>query len=144
MKSVTGSRFVAKCSNTLQDNMSLTWTIFFRMVLKSFHRERSCQICWHPDRDQCYQNFYSPLMLWHDKLKSGNTKGGNIIVPFTSCLTGLELALWQLTIFVCICKTDWSKPVKQEVNGTVILPPFVFPARVFVTSKHFSWLQLSQ
>jgi hypothetical protein len=26
-----------------------------------------------------------------------------------------------------ICKTDWSKPVKQEVNGTVILPSLVFP-----------------
>jgi hypothetical protein len=29
-------------------------------------------------------------------------------------------------IFVFICKTDKSKPVKQEVNGTVILPPIVF------------------
>ena len=26
-----------------------------------------------------------------------------------------------------ICKTDYSKPVKQEVSGTVILPPLVFP-----------------
>jgi hypothetical protein len=26
------------------------------------------------------------------------------------------------------CHTAVSKPVKQEVNGTVILPPFVFPA----------------
>ncbi len=40
----------------------------------------------------------------------------------TSCLTGLESAVWQLTIFLFICKTDYSKPVKQEVNGTVILP----------------------
>ncbi len=39
-------------------------------------------------------------------------------------LTGLESAVWLLTIFVFICKTDKSKPVKQEVNGTVILPPF--------------------
>ncbi len=31
------------------------------------------------------------------------------------------------TIFVFICKTDSSKPVKQEFNGTVILPPLVFP-----------------
>ncbi len=35
---------------------------------------------------------------------------------------------WQLTIFVFTCKTDQSKPVKQEVNSTVILPPLVFPA----------------
>jgi hypothetical protein len=49
-------------------------------------------------------------------------KGGSITVPLTSCLTGLESAVWQLTIFVFICKTDYSKPVKQEVNGTVIIP----------------------
>jgi hypothetical protein len=29
-----------------------------------------------------------------------------------------------------ICKTDQSKPVKQEVNGTVILSPLVFPGTV--------------
>jgi hypothetical protein len=29
--------------------------------------------------------------------------------------------------FCFICKTDYSKPVKQEVNGTVILPTLVFP-----------------
>jgi hypothetical protein len=32
---------------------------------------------------------------------------------------------WQ--IFVFICNTDWSKPVKQEGNGTRILHPLVFP-----------------
>jgi hypothetical protein len=39
-------------------------------------------------------------------LKSGNTKGGSVTVPLASCLTGLELAVWQLTILVFICKTD--------------------------------------
>ncbi len=63
----------------------------------------------------------------------GNTKGGSITVPLTSSLTGLEPAVWLLTIFVFICKTDSSKLVKQEVNGTVILPPLVFPARTFCT-----------
>ncbi len=28
-----------------------------------------------------------------DKLQLGNTKGGSIIVPLTSCLTALELAV---------------------------------------------------
>jgi len=28
---------------------------------------------------------------------------------------------------IVICHTADSKPVKQEVNGTVILPPLVFP-----------------
>ncbi len=36
----------------------------------------------------------------------GNTKGGSITVHLTSCLTGLELAVRLLTIFVLICKTD--------------------------------------
>jgi hypothetical protein len=46
-------------------------------------------------------------------------------------LTGLESALWQQTIFDFICKTDKSKPVKQEVNGTMILPPLVFPGLTY-------------
>ncbi len=61
----------------------------------------------------------------------GNTKW----VPLTSCLTGLESAVWQLTIFVFIYKADWSKLVKQEGNGTVLLPSLVFPdlcVRLFV------------
>ncbi len=40
------------------------------------------------------------------KKNAGNTKGGSITVLLTSCLTGLESAVWQLTIFVFICKTD--------------------------------------
>ncbi len=56
-------------------------------------------------------------------LEAGNTKRGSITVPLTSCLIGLESVVWQLTIFVFIGKTDFSKSVKQEVNGTVILPP---------------------
>ncbi len=65
--------------------------------------------------------------------KSGNTKGGSITVPLTSCLTGLESAVWQLTIFVFIFETDYSKLVKQEVNVIVILPPLVFPGKVNIT-----------
>ncbi len=38
--------------------------------------------------------------------RSGNTKGGCIIVPLASCLTGLESAVGQLTILVFIFKTD--------------------------------------
>jgi hypothetical protein len=59
----------------------------------------------------------------------GNTKGGSITVPFTSCLTSFGL--------VCFSKkivnghTADSKPVKQEVNGTVILPPLVSPDQTF-------------
>jgi hypothetical protein len=31
--------------------------------------------------------------------RAGNTKGGSVTVPLTSCLTGLELAVLQLTFF---------------------------------------------
>ncbi len=58
----------------------------------------------------------------HEMFEAGNTKGGSIAVPLTSCLTGLQSEVLQIIIFVFICKTDYSKPVKQEVNGTVILP----------------------
>ncbi len=38
--------------------------------------------------------------------KPGNTIGGSITVLLTSVWTGLESAVWQLTIVVFICKTD--------------------------------------
>ncbi len=69
------------------------------------------------------------LSLW-----PGNTKGGSITVPLTSCLTGLNLSLLQIKTKIVSCHTAHSKPVKQEVNGTVILPPLVFSVRVFESS----------
>jgi hypothetical protein len=59
---------------------------------------------------------------------AGNTKWGSIIVPLTSCLTGLDLPVLQLKTKIVRSHTADSNPVKQEVNGTVILPPLVFPA----------------
>ncbi len=47
-------------------------------------------------------------------------------VPLTSCLTGLDLSVLQIKTKMVSCHTADSKPVKQEVNGTVILPPLVF------------------
>jgi hypothetical protein len=62
------------------------------------------------------------------KLKAGNTKGGSIPVPLTSCLTGLDLSVLQIKTKIVSCHTADAKPVKQEVNGIVILPLLVFPA----------------
>ncbi len=70
-------------------------------------------------------------------MSPGNTKGGSITVPLTSCLTGLDLSVLQIKKIVC-CHTADSKPVKQEVKSTVILPPLVFPW------CHFSNYLLSQ
>ncbi len=58
---------------------------------------------------------------------TGNTKGGSITVPLTSCLTSLDQSVLQMKTKIVISHTADSKPVKQEVNGTVILPPLVFP-----------------
>ena len=61
---------------------------------------------------------------------AGNTKSGSITLPLTSCLTGLDESVLQIkTKKIVSCLTADSKPVKQEVNGTVILPPLTFPGR---------------
>ncbi len=57
----------------------------------------------------------------------GNTKGGSITVPLTSCLTGFDWSVLQIKTKIVSCHTADSKPVKQEVNGTLILPNLVFP-----------------
>ncbi len=51
---------------------------------------------------------------------AGNTKGGSITVPLTSCLTGFDLSVLQIKTKIVSSHTDDSKPVKQEVNGTMI------------------------
>ena len=44
----------------------------------------------------------------------------------------------QIKTKIVICHTADSKPVKQEVNGTVILPPLVFPGSTNVSHRiHF-------
>ncbi len=60
-------------------------------------------------------------------VQPGNTKGGSITVPLTSGLTGVDLSVLQTKTKNFSCHTADSKPVKQEVNDTVILPPLVFP-----------------
>jgi hypothetical protein len=78
---------------------------------------------------------------------------GSITVQLTSSLTSLELAVWPLTIFVSYLQNRLMKPVKQEINSTMILPLLVFRGRVilklltkiapkfaFVMSKKFYWI----
>jgi hypothetical protein len=60
-----------------------------------------------------------------------NTKGGSITVPFTSCLGGLDWSALQIKTNIVSCHSADSKPVKQEVNSTVILPPLVFPVTTY-------------
>jgi hypothetical protein len=69
-------------------------------------------------------------------MKPGNTKVGSITVPLTSCLTGLDYSVWQIKTKIVIYHTADSKPVKEEVNGTVILPPLVLPDEMHQTTHH--------
>ncbi len=75
------------------------------------------------------------------------TKGGTIIVPLTSCLTGLDQSVLQIKRKIVSCHTANSKPVKQEVNSTVILPPLVFPtlrhSLMFISKKRSLALERS-
>jgi hypothetical protein len=68
------------------------------------------------EKSACQVRFVSP----------GNTKGGSITVPLTSCLTGLDESVLQIKTKIVSFHTADSKPVKQEANSTVILPPLVF------------------
>ncbi len=64
-------------------------------------------------------------------VSSGNTIGGSITVPLTPCLSGLGLSVLQIKIEIVHCHTDDSKPVKREVNGTLIRPPLVFTGVIY-------------
>ncbi len=66
---------------------------------------------------------------------AGNSKGGSITVPLTSCKTGLDYIVLQIKTKIVSSHTADTKPVLQEVNGTVILPPLVFPARCHADSS---------
>ncbi len=52
---------------------------------------------------------------------------GSITIPLASCLTGLDQSVLKIKTKIVSFHTADSKPVKQEVNGTVMLPPLVFP-----------------
>jgi hypothetical protein len=67
----------------------------------------------------------------------GNTKRGSITVLLTSSLTCLDYSVLQIKTKIVSSHIADSKPVKQEVNGTVILPPLVFPGKSHRTFSPF-------
>jgi hypothetical protein len=67
------------------------------------------------------------LIAQRYELQPGNTKGESIIIPLTSCLTGFDQSVLLIKTKIVSCHRADSKPVKQEVKGTVIIPPLVFP-----------------
>jgi len=67
--------------------------------------------------------------------KSRNTTGESIAVPLTSCLTGLNWSVLQIKTKIVSSHAADTKPVKQEINGRVILPPLVFPGGTLTWSS---------
>jgi hypothetical protein len=59
------------------------------------------------------------------------SEGVNITVSLISCLTGLDKSVLEIKTKIVSCHAADSKPVKNEVNGTIILPSYVFPAVMF-------------
>jgi hypothetical protein len=95
--------------------------------------------CRHAECRGAYWIFLGSKVVEHStdnpKVKAGNTKGESITVPLTYCLTGLDESVLQIKTNIVSCHTADSKPVKQEVNSTVILPPLVFPGQGFEHGK---------
>ncbi len=60
--------------------------------------------------------------------KQGILKGEVSLYINLLFMTGLDKSVLQIKAKIVSSHTADSKPVKQEVNGTVILPPLVFPA----------------
>jgi hypothetical protein len=63
---------------------------------------------------------------------TGNTKGGSITVPLTSCLTILDKSVLQIKTKIVSSHTADSKPAKQKVNSKVILTPLAFPGLFYM------------
>jgi hypothetical protein len=62
--------------------------------------------------------FFQPFSLSRYQWKesnpgAGNTKGGSITVPLTSCLAGLDWSVLQIKTTIVSCHIADSKPVKQ-------------------------------
>jgi hypothetical protein len=86
----------------------------------------------------------SLLLLWLNTMgkvgqvgtmvEPGSTEAVYITVQLTSCLTCLDLSVLQIITKFVSCHTVDSKPVKQEVNSTVILPPLVFHGRTLASA----------
>ncbi len=114
------------------DNFRFLW---LQVVIheNSYQIEPSCQYFFWPltfpintssdlARIQAESNIFGKARACPSALP-GNTKGGSITVPLTSCLTCLDKSVLQIRIKMISSHTADSKLVKPEVNGTVILPP---------------------
>ncbi len=70
--------------------------------------------------------------------KAGNTKGGSITVLLTSCLTGLESAVWQQTIFCFYLQNRLIQTSQTGGQWYSDPSPFSIPCLKYV---HDRWLK---
>ncbi len=81
-------------------------------------------------------------LVWHSP--SGKTPIREYLRGKYHCTIDLLFDWFGLVCFakkIVSCHTADSKPVKQEVNSTAILPPLVFPAPIFphITYIFLKW-----
>jgi hypothetical protein len=60
------------------------------------------------------ENTLKHLQMERTHAHPGNTKGGSITVPLTTCLSGLESAVWQLTIFLFAKQFDTNQSNRRS------------------------------
>jgi hypothetical protein len=90
--------------------------------VSSFSQGQQLNNCWADILTACRYSTSCPQLA-----PAGNTKGGSITVPLTSCLTGSELAVWQLTIFCFYLQNRLIQTIEtggQWYSGT---SPFCIP-----------------
>jgi hypothetical protein len=79
---------------------------------------------------------FEPLILgfWVERSTQGILKG-KYHCTVDLLFDWFGLVFLQIKTKIVSCHTADSKPVKQEVNGTVILPPLVFPGVNFMSTS---------
>jgi hypothetical protein len=78
----------------------LHWKIFYNIGHRSSIRRLESRFHSLDKDHKGYLERRDLMTIPEVTVKPGNTKGGSITLPLTFCLTGLESAVWQLTIFV--------------------------------------------
>ncbi len=100
-----------KRSSLFLINFESQIVLLVRALKKSFETNETSKEFSTFSNDRGYKTSFEVISTFRENSKAtthipGNTKGGSITVPLTSCLTDLESAVRQQTIFVFIFKTD--------------------------------------
>ncbi len=93
-------------------------------------------LCWMSLYWMSWRHFYS-MITNASFQQAGNIKGVSLIVPLTSCLTGLESAVWQLTIFVFIWKNRLIQTSQKGDKWYSDTSPFSIPCSRFQLYSNF-------